>query len=83
MLLSRNADVNNQDINGMTSLDRAIGKNHIDVVTSLLKEGAIIRPTSWAMAKNKVEILALLLGMHIKFTKLLNAIDFFLTFQIY
>jgi len=61
MLLSRNADVNNQDINGMTSLDRAIGKNHIDVVTSLLKEGAIIRPTSWAMAKNKVEILALLL----------------------
>lgn len=46
----------------MTALDRAIDRRHNDVVTTLLKHGADVRATSWALASGKPEVTTQLLG---------------------
>nr|CAB3266806.1 protein TANC2 [Phallusia mammillata] len=62
ILLEAGSDITHVDATGMCALDRAIGCQNIAVVAKLLRRGAQILPTSWAMATGKTDVTLALLN---------------------
>uniref|UniRef100_H2Y6V0 Rotamase n=1 Tax=Ciona savignyi TaxID=51511 RepID=H2Y6V0_CIOSA len=68
----------------MCALDRAIGCQNIEVVASLLRRGAEIAATSWAMASGKADVTAALLNKSLEDgNTLYKAFDFVSASEIY
>ena len=61
-LLDRGADMEQMDASGLRPLDRAIAARNPDVVATFLRRGAKLGPSTWAAAKDKPEILLILLN---------------------
>ena len=62
VLLDRGADMEQMDTSGLRPLDRAIAARNPDVVATFLRRGAKLGPSTWAAAKDKPEILLILLN---------------------
>ena len=56
ILLANGANVESVDKDGIRPIDRAIGHNNEAAVVHMLKKGAKLGPTTWAMAKGKPRI---------------------------
>ena len=56
LLLANGANVESADKDGIRPIDRAIGHNNEAAVVQMLKKGAKLGPTTWAMAKGKPRI---------------------------
>ena len=56
VLLSNGANVETADKEGIRPIDRAIGHGNEAAVAQMLKKGAKLGPTTWAMAKGKPRI---------------------------
>lgn len=62
MLLDNGATIEEVDKDGIRPIDRAIGHGNEATVSVLLKKGAKLGPTTWAMAKGKPRIALILLN---------------------
>ena len=56
ILLNSGSNVESVDKDGIRPIDRAIGHNNESAVVQMLKKGAKLGPTTWAMAKGKPRI---------------------------
>lgn len=56
MLIDCGIDIEAMDKDGIRAIDSAIGHANEAVVASLLRKGAKLGPTTWAMAKGKPRI---------------------------
>ena len=56
ILLNNGANVEAVDKDGIRPIDRAIGHSNEAAVMQMLKKGAKLGPTTWAMAKGKPRI---------------------------
>jgi ankyrin repeat protein len=56
MLMASGVDLEAMDKDGIRPIDRAIGHGNEAMVASLLKKGAKLGPTTWAMSKGKPRI---------------------------
>merc|ERR1719232_2168987 len=62
ILLECGLDIEAIDKDGMRPIDMAIGHGNEAMVASLLRKGAKLGPTTWAMAKGKPKIALILLN---------------------
>lgn len=56
MLIEVGLDIEAMDKDGIRAIDMAIGHANEAMVASLLRKGAKLGPTTWAMAKGKPRI---------------------------
>ena len=56
MLIDCGLDIEAMDKDGIRSIDMAIGHGNEAMVASLLRKGAKLGPTTWAMSKGKPRI---------------------------
>ena len=56
MLIEVGLDIEAMDKDGIRAIDMAIGHSNEAMVASLLRKGAKLGPTTWAMAKGKPRI---------------------------
>jgi ankyrin repeat protein len=61
-LLDSGADLEHMDVSGLRPLDRAIGAGNTEVVACFLRRGAKLGPSTWTAAKERPEILVVLLN---------------------
>ena len=62
LLMDHGADMEHMDRSGLRPLDRAISARNSEVVACFLRRGAKLGPSTWAAARDKPEILLILLN---------------------